>query len=131
MTRASSSPLHGVAIQFCKNFEFWCALGILSAAWLYYPYCQSGPDFCVWRKLLGFSCPGCGLTRGVCFLVHGRWRDAVQFNPLSPVAGGILLSNFLGRTLKLLRAVCLGGMGLLSSGTARETNTRRLKHPTR
>lgn len=103
MTRTGSSPLHAVGVQFCENFEFWCAVGILGVAWLYYPYCQSGPDFCVCRKLFGFSCPGCGLTRGVCFLVHGRLAQAVQFNPLSLLAVAILLSNVLFGMWKLLR----------------------------
>jgi len=104
VTHPSSSPLHAAAVQFCRNFEFWCGVGILGAAWLYYPHCQSGPDFCVWRRFAGFSCPGCGLTRGVCFLVHGRWAEAVQFNPLSPVAVGILLSNVLDGAWKSLRS---------------------------
>jgi hypothetical protein len=95
MRIASAISLRAVARYFHERFEFWCAVLILSAAWFYYPYCQTGPTLCVWKKLLGVPCPGCGLTRGVCFLVHGQWAEAVRFNPLSLLAVGILLGNLL------------------------------------
>ena len=75
--------------------EFWFAVTVLSAAWFFFPYCQSGPNLCIWKNLFGLPCPGCGLTRGVCFLVHGNWAEAVRFNPLSFLAVGILASNIL------------------------------------
>jgi len=82
--------------RFLDHFEMWFAMAILGAAWLYYPYCQAGPTLCIWKSLFGVTCPGCGLTRGVCFLVHGRLVDAVRFNPLSLLAVGVLLCNFFG-----------------------------------
>ena len=94
---------HTVMRRFCDHFEFWVAVAALSAAWLYYPYCQTGPTLCIWKKLLGVACPGCGLTRGVCSLVHGRWTEAIEFNPLSPLAVGILLWNILCEPFRYLR----------------------------
>jgi len=64
-------------------FDMWLFPTVLLAAWFYYPYCQEGPNLCIWRALFHKQCLGCGLTRGVCFLVHGRVQDAVRFNPLS------------------------------------------------
>jgi len=98
------SLLQALMHRFCNHFEFWFAIGALSAAWLYYPYCEIGPTLCLWKKLLGIECPGCGLTRGVCFLVHGRWAEATKSNPLSLLAFGILVSN-----------VVRGGADFLSS----------------
>jgi hypothetical protein len=95
MRIASATSLRAATRCFNENVEFWFAVLILSAAWFYYPYCQTGPTLCIWKKLLGISCPGCGLTRGVCFLVHGKWAEAIRFNPLSLLAVGILLSNTL------------------------------------
>ena len=95
MRIAPATLLHAVVQCFHERVEFWFAVLILGAAWFYYPYCQTGPTLCIWRNLLGIQCPGCGLTRGVCFLVHGRWAEAIRFNPLSLLAVGILLSNTL------------------------------------
>ncbi len=88
-------PRRGMAQWLHERVEFWFAVFILSAAWFYYPYCQTGPTLCIWKELLGVSCPGCGLTRGVCFLIHGKWVEAIRFNPLSLLAVGILSSNIL------------------------------------
>jgi hypothetical protein len=37
---------------------------------------------CPFRMLTGFSCPGCGMTRGLHHLLHGDLLGAFQFNPL-------------------------------------------------
>jgi hypothetical protein len=95
MRIASATSLRAVTRCLNEHVEFWFAVLILSAAWFYYPYCQTGPTLCIWKKLLGIPCPGCGLTRGVCFLVHGQWAEAIRFNPLSLLAAGILVSNTL------------------------------------
>jgi hypothetical protein len=88
----ATSP-QSLARWFHERGEFWSAVLILSAAWFYFPYCQTGPTLCIWKKLFGLRCPGCGLTRGICFLVHGRLVEAVSFNPLSLLAVGILAFN--------------------------------------
>jgi hypothetical protein len=76
----------GRCIDFALDrFDIWVFPIILLAAWVYYPYCQAGPNLCIWRALFHKPCLGCGLTRGVCFLVHGRLRDAIRLNPLSIV----------------------------------------------
>jgi hypothetical protein len=98
MRIAKSTSVHAVISFAYEHSEFSFAVGVLSAAWFYYPYCQTGPTLCVWKKLLGVSCPGCGLTRGVCFLVHGRWAEAIRLNPLSPLAVAILLCNIVNET---------------------------------
>jgi Protein of unknown function (DUF2752) len=95
MRIAWANSLQTVARWFHERVEFWFAVLTLSVAWFYYPYCQTGPTLCIWKKLLGIPCPGCGLTRGVCLLVHGRWVEAVSFNPLSLLAVGILAFNAL------------------------------------
>ncbi|QDU97080.1 DUF2752 domain-containing protein [Lignipirellula cremea] len=44
------------------------------------------PELCVYKRLMGWDCPGCGLTRSFISLAHGDFRRAWLFNP-----GGILL----------------------------------------
>jgi hypothetical protein len=53
---------------------------LFSAAWLYYPHCNDGPTFCLWKRFLDFDCPGCGLTRAACLLSHGQYTDAFAMN---------------------------------------------------
>lgn len=69
-----------------SHFDLWFFPCVLLTAWFYYPYCQNGPSLCIWKALFHRPCIGCGLTRGICFLVHGHLREAVRFNPLSLVA---------------------------------------------
>ena len=131
MRAARVSLLHAVMGRFCEHFEFWFAVAALSAAWLYYPYCETGPTFCIWKKLLGVACPGCGLTRGVCFLVHGRWAEAVGFNPLSPLAVAILLWNILCEALRSLKMSPTGFCGVTEVTTRRTNVLQELwaRHP--
>jgi len=86
-------------VSFADSVEILLLPCVLAAAWLYYPFCQNGPDLCVWRAVFHRPCIGCGLTRGICFLVHGRAREALSFNPLSPL---VLLLLFLGFIQQLL-----------------------------
>ena len=37
---------------------------------------------CPFRTLTGFTCPGCGSTRGLHRLLHGDIVSALEFNPL-------------------------------------------------
>ncbi len=43
------------------------------------------PEVCTVRKVLGFRCPGCGLTRSFVFMGHGAWWTAFKMNWLGPV----------------------------------------------
>ena len=43
---------------------------------------------CAFHRLTGLNCPGCGATRGLYALLHGRWRQALQDN-LGPVVGAL------------------------------------------
>lgn len=103
------SSLYSAMRHAGEHFEFWFAVLTLAAAWVYYPYCETGPTLCVWKKLFGVACPGCGLTRGICFLVHGRLTEAARFNPLSLLAAAILLCNLLSGAWRLLGGECVRG----------------------
>jgi hypothetical protein len=46
---------------------------------------------CPFRALTGFTCPGCGSTRGLHCLLHGDVVAAFEFNPLMVVALPFLL----------------------------------------
>ena len=50
---------------------------------------------CVFRKITGLQCPGCGMTRALTALVHGNPAEAMEYNALSltliPLIGIFLL----------------------------------------
>lgn len=50
-----------------------------------------GPVLCPVRRLTGVPCPGCGLTRSIGLLLHGRIRDATRLHPFSPLVLGTLV----------------------------------------
>lgn len=56
---------------------------------------------CIFLQMAGIYCPGCGGTRAVTALLHGRILQAVWYHPLVPytavVAGGFLLTQGLER----------------------------------
>lgn len=54
-------------------------------------YFDEGPVVCYWKRTYGVECPGCGLTRGTQYFIHGHWSTAVAYNPLSAVVGGGLM----------------------------------------
>ena len=39
---------------------------------------------CVFAKTTGLPCPGCGMTRAIAALLHGKWKEALRFHPMSP-----------------------------------------------
>ena len=39
------------------------------------------PGTCTFRRITGFPCPGCGLTRSFISIAHGQFVDAWRFNP--------------------------------------------------
>lgn len=91
--------------SFLRDYlDCWLLPVVLTVAWFYYPYCERGPGFCIWRAILHRQCPGCGLTRGICFLVHGRVVEAIRFNPLSAMALGLMALTFFKSLRGLLRA---------------------------
>lgn len=42
------------------------------------------PVLCSFRRLTGWPCPGCGLTRSFTFLAHGRFVEGFQMNWFGP-----------------------------------------------
>ncbi|MBU9724892.1 DUF2752 domain-containing protein [Diplocloster modestus] len=46
---------------------------------------------CLFRRMTGFYCPGCGNTRSVLALLHGDIFTSLRYN-ITPVVLGIVLS---------------------------------------
>ncbi len=64
---------------------------------------------CPFRALTGFTCPGCGSTRGLHRLLHGDVVAAFQFNPLLVLSLPFLLYALMRYTNSVMRARPLKG----------------------
>ena len=62
----------------------------LAAAYACYPLCLNGPVLCVWSRFFGIACPGCGLTRAMCFLARGQFAQALELNALALPAAAFI-----------------------------------------
>ena len=62
------------------------------------------PEACYFKRLLGFGCPGCGLTRCFICLMHGEFSRAWQFNPGGYLCFAIVAFQFPYRTLQIWRS---------------------------
>lgn len=51
---------------------------------------EHGPNLCLFKATIGWTCPGCGMTRALHLLMHGDLPRAVSFNPRVVVAAPLL-----------------------------------------
>jgi hypothetical protein len=59
------------------------AVSVLALLYFFYPASSNSfhPD-CIFLKLTGLYCPGCGSQRAVSALLHGNFYQAINFNLL-------------------------------------------------
>lgn len=74
----------------------WVALAVLAAgvaALLYFfnPGQYSFYPFCVFHRVTGWECPGCGGLRAAHQLLHGHIATAFKYNPLVVAAAPVVL----------------------------------------
>ncbi|HVS00812.1 MAG TPA: DUF2752 domain-containing protein [Thermoanaerobaculia bacterium] len=56
---------------------------LLLRAWV--PVEGAQASICIFRRVSGIPCPGCGMTRAFAHLAKGEWREAVVDHPLAPL----------------------------------------------
>jgi Protein of unknown function (DUF2752) len=57
----------------------------VAGAWVLYTYPPESVSFyprCVFHAVTGLQCPGCGTTRALHHLLHGRVAEAFRLNPM-------------------------------------------------
>lgn len=74
-----------------KIFCLYLAMPALLACLLTPSRVAALPGICVYSRFLGFSCPGCGMTRAVAFLLAGEPARALEFNPLVAVVAPLAI----------------------------------------
>lgn len=63
-------------------------------AWVLYTFAPAAYTFyprCAFFSLTGLQCPGCGITRALHHLLHGRLEEAFHLNPMLFVLIGLVL----------------------------------------
>lgn len=81
------------------------ALGICAVVFFFNPVQNGFYPVCLFHRLTGWNCPGCGLTRALYALLHGDFRVALRDNafliltlPLAAARGGWMwVKKTLGR----------------------------------
>jgi hypothetical protein len=58
------------------------------------------PEVCMSHRVLGISCPGCGLTRSFVCIAHGDPLAAFRWNPMGPVLFIIVLFQIPYRAIR-------------------------------
>ena len=81
--------------------KYWLASGFLAlGAGLLYWFNPAEVYFfpkCPLHALTGLYCPGCGTTRAVHYLLHGKLSEAFAMNPLMVLALPVLVLLFFRR----------------------------------
>jgi hypothetical protein len=63
------------------------------------------PTICWFRLTTGMPCPGCGMTRAIALLMHGRLGSSLAINPFGAVAVGLALLQIPPRAVRGAGAV--------------------------
>lgn len=61
------------------------------------------PEACYFKRLFGFGCPGCGLTRCFISLTHGDFSGAWRFNPAGYLCFAVVAFQIPYRALQIWR----------------------------
>lgn len=64
------------------------------------------PELCLWRRFLGLSCPGCGMTRSFVSLAHGDLAGAWRFHIAGPALFTAVAFQIPYRGFKIWRLSC-------------------------
>jgi len=80
-------------------------LVLLAAAFL--PQDQNSHTICLFRRLTGYPCPSCGLTRGFVAMAHGQWLEVLHACPLAALLYAATAFVFAVNTAAILCGVCL------------------------
>jgi len=83
------------------------ALSLFAVLWWFTPPAEPSFRLCGFHWLTGKDCPFCGLTRALFALAKGHWRQAIQWNALSPL-GFAMLFGLIVNTPWLARLWTLG-----------------------
>lgn len=68
-------------------------------------FLDSGHSVCLFKNIFHINCPGCGMTRAISSIFHGKWLTAFQYNKLVVIVFPLLMYISLKTIIKDLRRV--------------------------
>lgn len=96
------------------------AAAVFAVLWSFTPPAEPSVRLCGFHWLTGRDCPLCGLTRALFALAKGHWRQAIDFNALSPLGFTMLFALILN-TPWMTRLWTFGMASFLFYGICRLT----------
>lgn len=83
MPRANRSLIEPGAAMLALNICRGVVAAALAALAVFPPgRLAAAPDLCVFRRVMGIECLGCGMTRAICSALHGEITTALAHNAL-------------------------------------------------
>lgn len=55
---------------------------------------------CLFNKITGLKCPGCGITRGIMSCLHGNFIQGIKYNPPVILGSPVILYFLYQNTIK-------------------------------
>ena len=110
-----------------REIAAWGILGTLFFLFSLVYLWQRGPSAmpgCLFHRLTGMECAGCGMTRATYALLHGRLDEAFRFNPVGivllpfavVVAGTLFFSSVYRKSWPVLSRIGVVGFWFLVAG---------------
>lgn len=66
-----------------KEIKFLFFLGAVGIVYIYNQPADNGPILpCFFKKVTGFQCPGCGMTRSIRSFLHFEFKKSFHYNKL-------------------------------------------------